>query len=284
VTAAVEVPDLSMWAADAVLKGTDPEVARDELLSAIREGVEGRPRSAQVELGPSEIGHPCRRWLGYRFAGVEGAVPQPVPWRQEVGTAVHDAVDDHLHRYNAIHGFRYLTNLLVEVGELYPGRPIRGRLDILDVPTATVVDLKVPGPTAIKKYGPASVPEKPQYRSQKHLYGRGARRAGFPVERVAILRLPSNGEFSQASYKHEPYDEAIALGALTRAGAVAKLVDAMGVKAIPLLDTTEADCHRCEFYAPKATDLTRACPGDPEMKTQTRKPRRDSLAALTEEE
>jgi hypothetical protein len=65
------------------------EVAR-QLTGAVRAYSANRPRSLQRRIGPSEVGSPCTRSLGYKLAGVE-----PVntgggdPWASFVGTATH---------------------------------------------------------------------------------------------------------------------------------------------------------------------------------------------------
>ncbi len=271
-------PDLTIWAADAVARGTDPELVGAEVLGAIREGIENHPRSAQIEIGPSEIGHPCNRWLAHRLAGTPPTGLQTPPWRQAVGTAVHDAFDTWLDYANQQRGMRWLFNLRVNVGDLYPGRPITGRLDALDVLTATVIDLKVPGKNAMTTYGPGK-PESPQYRVQTQLYARGACRAGFPVDHVGVLRVPAAGELSTAVWKSTPYDEAVAVNALDRAGGIARMVDALGTKAIPIQPTTEHYCNRCDYFAPNTKDLTTACPGDTAYLAK-RDARPDPLQAL----
>lgn len=254
------VPNLKMWAPEAVDRQGGADVALDALLDTFREGVEAHPRSAQTEIGPSEVGHPCDRWLAHRLAGTPSTGKQPLGWRQAVGTAVHTQATVWAHDWNAFHNTIWLADLYVDVGELYPGRPVRGHLDFLHLPTATVIDLKVPGPTAMKKFRTGGV-ESPQYDVQRQLYGRGCQRSGFTPEHVAILRTPSAGELHESTRTHEPYSETKAVDALTRAGGIARLVDALGSNAAPLLGTTEHYCTRCEWFAPGATDLTRACPG-----------------------
>lgn len=135
-------PDLSGFADCATHRGADPFPVGDELLAAVREGIDAHPRSGQTELGPSEIGTPCNRWLAHRLAGTPHTGLTKPPWRQAVGTAVHEQFSVWLHRWNAEHGVRWLTDIRVQVGELYDGRPIYGTLDALDLITATVVDLK----------------------------------------------------------------------------------------------------------------------------------------------
>lgn len=270
--------DLSSWAENILQFGADPEPLGAELIAAVREGIEAHPRSAQTEIGPSEIGHPCNRWLAHRLARTPPTGLQTPPWRQAVGTAVHEPFSDWLHRWNEIHGTRYLTDLRVNVGELYPGRPIWGTLDALDIVTATIIDLKVPGRTAMKTYRDGQ-PESPQYEVQTDLYGKGAANHGFPIASVGILRLPAAGELSDAVWKCRPHDPARAQRALDRAGGIARMVDALGPKAIPLQPTAEHYCHRCDFFAPNTTDLTKGCPGDATWAAK-RDARPNSLSSL----
>jgi hypothetical protein len=272
-----DCPDLTPWAADTTHFGANPDPLRDQLLTAIREGVDAHPRSLQAEIGPSEIGHACPRWIAHRLAGTPQR-DQPTAWRPAVGTAVHTEFSDWLHRWNAEHGTRYLTDLTVWVGDLCPGRPIFGTLDALDIVTATVIDLKVPGPTQMKAHKTAAGgPERnPAYRVQKHLYARGACNAGFPVASVGILRVPAAGELDDAIWTYEPYQEHVAVDALARAGTVARMVDALGVDAIPLVPTAEHYCQRCPYFDPNTTDLTRSCPGDAGWTTK-----RDARAGKT---
>ena len=258
-----DCPDLTPWADEATNNGADPAPLRDDLLTAVAEAVAAHPRSLQAEIGPSEIGHPCNRWLALFFAGAPRR-ERKTPWRPAVGTAVHEHFSAWLHRHNETHGVRYLTDVTVYVGDLCAGRPVFGTLDALDVLTAAVIDLKVPGPTQMKAHKTAAGgPERnPTYRVQKHLYGRGAANAGFPVAHVGILRLPAAGELEDAIWTHEPYDEAIAVNALARAGGIAQMVDALGPDAARMQPTTEHYCQGCQFFQPHTTDLATGCPGD----------------------
>ncbi len=255
-----DCPDLSMWADTITATGTDLTVIGDELLQVVKEGIESHPRSAQKEIGPSELGHPCNRWLAHKLAGTPATGIQKPPWRQAVGTAVHADFSAWCHHWNEDHGVRFLTDIRVHVGDLYPGRPITGHLDAIDLATATIVDLKVPGKSAMQRYGDGK-PESPQYDVQLDSYGQGAVRAGFPVQSVGILRLPAAGELHEAVWKARPHNPQRAADALARAGAVAQMVDAIGPAAIPLQTTSEHYCARCSYFLPNTTDLTRACPG-----------------------
>lgn len=268
--------DLTPWAVEATGRGGDPDLVGRELVEAFRLGIlAGDIRGRQKEIGPSGLGHPCARATAYLLAGVPPTGTQDTPWRQAVGTAMHDRGDLWAHLDNQRRGTRWLTNLRVSVGELYPGREIRGTLDYLDVLTATVVDLKVPGTTAMKTYGPGK-PESPQYRVQLHAYGRGVLRAGFLPAHVGILRVSPARELADAIFKVERFDEQVAADALNRVGGIARMVDAIGPAAAAALPPTEHYCSRCDWFRPGATDLTSGCPGAPGAV----KPRRDQLDAL----
>lgn len=261
-------------------RGGDTTETRDDVISVVRTAIEAHPRSQQVEIGPSEIGHPCQRWLAYRLANVPATGNELPPWRQAVGTAVHDAFTLWMVEANEpLEDARWWPDLTVEVGELYPGRVITGHTDLYDRMTATVVDLKVPGPSAMKTYKRGD--ESPQYRIQTHLYGRGVTRMGLHVDHVATLRLPAAGELHDAIWKCEPYDAQLANDALIRAGAVATLVDQVGPAAATIMPTTDHYCHRCPFFLPGSTDLTRGCPGDAGRVAVTRP---DSLQSLIQPE
>lgn len=258
-----DCPDLSPYAADyrpdhpATL---NPERLRDDLLGAVREAIDAHPRSQQTEIGPSELGHPCNRWLAYKFAGVPPVGIQPPKWRPAVGTAVHGDFSDMLHRWNAEHEFRWLTDVRVWVGDLYPGRPITGHFDAFDTWTRTGIDLKVPGPNGMKTYGPGK-PENPQYDVQFDSYGNGIVAGGLEVRYVGSLRLPAAGELADAVWKVRPHDPERAHRALTRAGAIAKLADTVGPAAAAMQPATEHFCGTCTWFRPGSTDLSAGCPG-----------------------
>lgn len=277
-------PDLTGWMPEATQWGTDPKTAAADLVDAIRRGIlAGDHRSRQIELGPSEIGHECPRWLAYRLAGVPPTGTEPVPWRQRIGTLVHDDIDDHAHRDNAEREAagqppRWLTGIRVNVGDLYPGRPIVGTLDVLDLLTATVLDAKVPGATAMRTYGPGK-PEKPSYRTQVQLYGRGVMRAGFLPAHVGVLRVSPARELAQFVVKTEPFDARIAEDALARAGAIARMVDQLGARAAELTPPTEAHCSRCPWFRPGSADLSTGCPGAPGAALGIRRASVDDLVA-----
>lgn len=248
-------------------RGGSPDLVKAELLHLIKATVNNHPRSLQRRIGPSEVGHPCARRIGYKLLDIDENPSDDTPWLPTIGTAVHAWLEDAFTQANAAHDHaRWLTELRVDVGSI-AGTAITGSCDLYDRVTATAVDWKIVGPTQLTKYkakGPGG-----QYRDQIHLYGRGLTRRGLPVDNVAIAFLPRNGELSSAYIWHEAYDENVALAALQRAEGIATAVAALGVAALPHLPTADAFCHRCPFFKAGSTDLESGCPGHPTSKANT---------------
>lgn len=242
-------------------RGGSADLVAAEYMHVVRSAIVNHPRSLQRRIGPSELGHPCARRIGYKVLDIdENPVPiSDAPWLPTVGTGVHLWLEDAFRQANARFDYnRYLVEMKVSVG-LVGGVEITGSMDLYDGVTATVVDHKIVGPTQLKKYkskGPGQ-----QYRAQAHLYGYGARRRGLPVDTVMIAFLPRNGELREAYLWHEPYDESIALNILQRAEGIAIAAQHLGVAALAQLATADAYCSRCPFFRSGSTDLESGCPG-----------------------
>ena len=182
-------------------RGGDPALVGEHLLHLIRDTITNHPRSLQRQIGPSEIGHPCPRRLGYKMLGRGERAGEP-NWKATVGTALHSYLEHVLDTANADYERRtasgqerYYLEQRVTVGQILD-TAIDGSCDVYDRATATVVDWKSVGPTQLTKYkrfGPGN-----QYRSQAHLYGRGWRARGLPVDTVMVVFLPRNGELAEA--------------------------------------------------------------------------------------
>lgn len=246
-------------------RGGDPALVGKELVHIITEAIANHPRSLQKVIGPSEVGHPCARRIGYKLLGAPDLNPnQGVPWKPFIGTAVHEKNESIFDRWNLDHDTghgqeRWLLEHRVNVGEI-GGVEVWGSADVYDRVTATVIDWKIVGPAPLKDYkrkGPG-----PQYRSQAHLYGRGFVRAGLPVDTVMVVFLPRNDELDKAHIWHEPYSEQVALDALQRANGIHATTAALGPQALPVLPTADAYCYRCPFYRHGSIDLVQGCPGD----------------------
>lgn len=243
-----------------VQRGGSGDLIAQELLHVITSAIDNHPRSLQKAIGPSEVGHPCARRIGYKLADVEESnTVGDTPWLPTIGTSVHAWLEDRFGVANdGLDAMRWLTELRVDVGDIN-GVPVTGSCDLYDRVTATVIDWKIVGPTTLRKYkgsGPGS-----QYRSQIHLYGRGLARRGLPVDRVMIAFLPRNGELKDAYFWHEPYDPQVAMEALRRADGIALALSVAGPAVLAQLEAVEAYCTRCPWFRPGAADLTVACPG-----------------------
>lgn len=265
-------------------RGGTPDLLAAELRGVINAAIANHPRTLQKAIGPSELGHPCARRVGYKLSGHDevNAVPQDAqPWLPTIGVAVHAWLEDAFTAANTTSPVRqaghsrWLVEARVAVGKL-AGVEITGSMDLYDRVTATVIDHKIVGPTTLRKYKAQGPGE--QYRTQIHLYGRGATRRGLPVDTVMIAFLPRNGELRDAYFWHEPYDEQVALATLQRAEGIALATTALGVDALAQLATADAYCTRCPFYRAGSQDLAAGCPGDPEARTNAGRPFADLLA------
>lgn len=255
------------WPSKGEVDATDPATAlQRELLWAIENRIDYAPRSLQTRIGPSEIGHPCQRRIGYKLTGVEAVNIGDPAWYPTIGTAVHAWLEDVMKWLNGHLGTlveggpRFLLEHKVDVGEIC-GEHVTGTSDVFDRVTGTVVDWKIVGERQLKKYrenGPGD-----QYRTQGHLYGRGWVRRGYQVNRVAIMFLPRDRMLREAFMWSEPYDEAVAVQALQRAEGITTMTRTLGVGALPLLATADAFCQFCPHFLPASTEVEEACPGHP---------------------
>lgn len=250
-----------------VQRDVDPSYVRDELLWAIKEAIAAHPRSQQVAIGPSEIGDPCARRIGYKMLN-HAELNEQVNWPATIGTAGHAWLEPAMEAQNRWLGVRrFLMEETVYVGDV-AGQPIFGHCDLRDQATAGVVDWKFVGATPLRNYK-ANGPGR-QYRAQAHLYGRGWALRGDPVDWVGIMFLPRSGELDDAVWWHEPYDEQIALDALQRATGIHLATQTLGIAALDALPTADAYCHKCPYYKAGSKDLSEGCPGDPHR--EVRKP------------
>lgn len=239
-----------------------PDVKRD-LLRVIENTILNHPRSLQTRIGPSEVGTPCLRKLGYKLNGtrsVRGRWPGG-QWPATVGTALHSWAQEAFAGENAQLGWdRWLIEEQVDVGEI-AGSSVTGQCDLYDALTFTVIDWKFPG---LRSFKAKLVDQHPgeTYRKQVHLYGRGNVRAGRRVDRVGVMFVPTSGSYTDAFFWSEPYDEQVAIEALSRADGVVAALDSLGDSALGLLPPTWDYCERCPWQSSRIIDDPRvACPG-----------------------
>jgi hypothetical protein len=241
--------------------GADPGLLRDELLHLIGEAIVGTPRSRQTRIGPSGLGTPCTRKLAHRIAETSPATRRPAPWKPAIGSAVHAWLADVFTEANrSLDVARWLVEMKVRTGQIGE-QDIDGSCDLYDRVTATVIDYKITTRNKIKQYradGPG-----PEYEVQADCYGCGWEARGLPVATVAVMFLPRDGELADTHLWHKPHDCTNTRDAFDRANQVKVLLDQLGPQALALMPTAPDYCTHCAWYVPGATDLTRACPGDP---------------------
>ena len=227
----------------------------DTLKQVVRDHEATRPRSLQTAIGPSEIGTPCPRRLAYKILDTEPANTDSDPWAAIVGTSVHAWLDEAFATENERIGRRrWHTSIKVDLPTY-----VAGTIDLYDEDTASVIDHKVVGATAYKRYAKSGPSE--QYRIQGHVYACGLRLAGYRFAHVGIAFESRSGALKDSFFWSEPYDEAIVERALTRLDALRTATSLLGTGALPLIDTADAFCSWCPYYLPGVTDVEGACPG-----------------------
>jgi hypothetical protein len=227
-------------------------------------------RSAQTTLGPSEIGTPCDRRLAMALLGVPPVNPGGDGWAAFVGTCTHAGMAE-IYTFADAGTGRYAVELPVFLG--VPTVP-RGTTDLLDRRDATIVDWKVMGSYSLKKFkaeGPSDT-----YRTQAHVYGLGAERAGEKVRNVAIVGLPRAGSsLDEMHVWTEPYDRKLAQDALARVERIANDIQVLEAERSTWagLDVPQGrmrkakafetgdDCRYCPFHLKNDKEMQRGCPG-----------------------
>lgn len=261
--------------------GRDLEMKQD-LTEVIMWGWRGSDRSQQKMVGPSELGEPCARKLGYRIAGLPPVNEKVDPWPALVGTAIHTWLETNIHQFQETAG---ATRWLTEI-EVYPDDLVVGHCDLYDLETRSIWDFKTMNSDKIKQFRQvaqgdpkngieAQDPEDwPDhflgYRTQIHLYGRGMVRAGYQVDNVGLIALPRAGWLSNMVVWSEAYDGSIAKQALDRLYRIAEEVMELGLDEHPeqanaIQATPSRLCSFCDFYAPEPVSGT-GCPGSDELK------------------
>lgn len=231
-----------------------------DVIETVKAAARNAPRSRQAAVGPSELGTPCTRRLGYRAIDWE---PKPNsdtdPWASVIGTSVHTWMAEAFTEENWQLGYQ---RYLIEHRVTLPGG-ITGSCDLYDRHTGGVNDWKVVGLDPLKRYrrdGPGQ-----QYQAQAHLYGLGLQLAGEHPEWVAITFLPRGGRIDGLHVWSEPYDHMMAVNALRRYQSMRDFHLCLDPEANPqnwaLLPTADAHCTYCPWFLPGSTDLSQGCPG-----------------------
>lgn len=192
--------------------GEDPfsVMLKQQLTEIIRWYDNENPRSKQQAIGPSEIGDPCDRRLGYRLADVPAVNTRFDPWAGIVGTALHSWLEKAVTewcRAQASDDWHTETTLILN-------EFVEGHADLYNVKEQAVIDWKSASKDVIRMselHGPS-----PGYIIQTHLYGYMFEQAGIPVKRVALVFLPRAGWLREMYVWSDYYNRELAENALNR--------------------------------------------------------------------
>lgn len=240
----------------------DPFAAllKHELTEVILAKERANPRAQQTEVGPSEIGDPCDRRLGYKLAGIPERNVDYDPWPSIMGTAMHSWLEEAVRDHG---GSEWMTETPVAVGEF-----VKGHSDLYHRSTACVIDHKSAGPDVMKKILKEGPP--PGYVVQIQCYGYGYEKLGMPVRKVALVFYPRAGWLRDMYVWADTYDRSIAEAALKRLYGIAHTVVSLDVlkqsHRWEQVDATPSNsCGFCPWYDP-GRDLERGaddtgCPG-----------------------
>ncbi|MCX4912875.1 hypothetical protein [Streptomyces sp. NBC_00687] len=227
-------------------------------------------RSAQVTLGPSEIGTPCDRRLAMSLLGIPAVNPGGDGWAAFVGTCVHAGLAEMFMWADAGTGRFAVEQRLTFPNEHVP----KGTADLLDRTLCMVDDHKAQGRWSLDKLKTQGIP--PGYRVQLHTYGYGQRLKGEVVDFVALISWPREASTLADMYAViEPYDPQVARDAFARVDRLAAEVQAHETEratwagldiaaqklSIARQFSVADDCRFCPFYAPGDPGMTRGCNG-----------------------
>jgi hypothetical protein len=234
----------------------------DQLWFDLRDMIQARheatPRHQQVELGPSDVSHPCMRKMAFGMMQVPQSNPDYDPLPSIIGVATHTWLESAVNHANEVLGReRWIPESRVHVTE-----GLSGSSDVYDSDTQTVVDWKIPGATRFLKYikDPG-----PLYKLQVQFYGLGFENAGLPVKRVAIAFIPRAGTLRKMHLWQADYDRQAALAGLRKRDAVIALINDLEIESNPeryhWIPAEPFDCLFCPWWNPQPRNAFQ-CQGD----------------------
>jgi hypothetical protein len=229
----------------------------DELATIITKAGTWTPRSKQIYIGPSEIGHECTRRIAYKL--LDWDKPNEMigggNWSAQVGTAIHAHLADI---------FGKLEQYEVEQRVTIRGN-LAGTIDLFDKERGIVMDWKTTGSTGLQTRRKEGATK--QQLVQVQLYGYGKKQEGAEVNQVALIYLPTSGSLDEMHVELHDYDEETAMQALERLDNVYQLITSVDVENSPdmwgLIPATPSRlCNYCPYFQPFSTELAKACNGD----------------------
>jgi hypothetical protein len=214
------------------------------------------PRSKQVVIGPSEMGHDCTRRLAYKLLDWEKTNEMGSSnWSAQVGSAIHKYLAD---VFSKIEGYEVEQRVTIR-GNL------TGTVDLYDIARGIVIDWKTTSPNQMdrkRKDGGSK-----QYQTQVQLYGYGKAQTGAKVNQVALIYLPTSGAIDDMHVELYDYDESVALAALERIDSIHTVLSQINVEENPAMwemipSVANRLCNYCPYFMPFSADLSKGCHGE----------------------
>ncbi len=229
---------------------------KELLIKALHEKENSRPRSTQVQIGPSELGG-CRRKVWYRLNNQPETNENEMKLAAIMGTAIHSAIENAL-----------ANNKEVVLEQTVEFNGMKAHVDLYIPSTGDVVDWKT-----VKLKNLSYFPSQ-QQRWQVHTYGYLIEQSGTgKVQTVSLVAIPRDGDERDVVVHSEPYDESIALEALAWLEQVRASTEA------PAPERDENYCkHYCKFYDASGE---MGCVGIKKGNTKTEQPVIEDSAADT---
>jgi len=202
---------------------------KELLLHVLHAKDASRDRSMQTEVGPSEIGG-CRRKVWYRLNAQPHTNENQSKLAAIMGTAIHTAIEDAIGSLDP-EGKEYLVETEVAYGDM------KAHIDLFVPSTGAVIDWKT---SKIKNlsYFPSN-----QQRWQVQLYGYLLSKNGYEVKTVNLVAIARDGSEKDIKVHTEPYDEVMALAALSW------LANVKASETLPEPEKDESFCKDyCQYY------------------------------------
>ena len=235
---------------------SDEKAYANALLDVVTRAGIWSPRSGQVAIGPSEVGHPCTRRIAYKLLDWDKPNEmQGGSWAAQVGTAIHAYLAEVFGKKEG-----YLVEQRVNIrGNL------AGTVDLYDTKNGVVLDWKTTGASKLAAYRKDGAD--PQHVIQVHLYAYGLAAQGADVKKVALAYLPTSGQLSDGYVDIRDYDPQIALDAFKRLDTIHALLAQVDVEQNPqfwsqIPAKTSRLCAWCPYFKPFSKALDEGCPGE----------------------
>jgi CRISPR/Cas system-associated exonuclease Cas4 (RecB family) len=202
---------------------------KELLLHVLHAKDASRDRSMQTEVGPSEIGG-CKRKVWYRLNAQPHTNENQSKLAAIMGTAIHTAIEDAIGSLDP-EAKEYLVETEVSYGDM------KAHVDLFVPSTGAVIDWKT---SKIKNlsYFPSN-----QQRWQVQLYGYLLSKNGYEVKTVNLVAIARDGSEKDIKVHTEPYDEVMALAALSW------LANVKASETLPEPEKDESFCKDyCQYY------------------------------------